>query len=190
MKLHTAFPKLKIVLEHATTKQAIEMVKSLGDTVACTITAHHLAITVDDWAGQPLHYCKPVAKYPSDREALREVIRTGHPRFFLGSDSAPHLSESKTASTISQGCAAGIYTSPILLPLLAHLLETFGALDKLEQFVSTNGRKFYGYENMAGASSVILRRETTRVKVTVSSESDVLLFWAGRELRWKIVENK
>jgi hypothetical protein len=76
-KLHTAFPKLRIVLEHATTKESIEMVKHLGETVACTITAHHLALTVDDWAGQSLHYCKPVAKYPDDREALREVIRTG-----------------------------------------------------------------------------------------------------------------
>jgi len=76
-KLHEAFPKLRIVLEHATTQAAVEMVKSLGDTVACTITAHHLAMTVDDWAGQSFHYCKPVAKYPSDRQALREVILEG-----------------------------------------------------------------------------------------------------------------
>lgn len=75
--LHQVFPKLRIVLEHATTRAAVEAVKALGSTVACTITAHHLAMTVDDWAGQSWNYCKPVAKYPSDREALRDVILEG-----------------------------------------------------------------------------------------------------------------
>lgn len=83
-KLHQAFPKLRIVLEHATTRAAVEAVKSLGSMVACTITAHHLAMTVDDWAGQPWNYCKPVAKYPSDREALRDVILEGGYRFASG----------------------------------------------------------------------------------------------------------
>ena len=76
-KLHAAFPRLRIVLEHATTRAAVECVKELGETVACSITAHHLAMTVDDWAGQSWGYCKPVAKYPDDREALREVVREG-----------------------------------------------------------------------------------------------------------------
>lgn len=81
--LHSAFPRLRIVLEHATTRAAVTMVKSLGPTVGCTITAHHLALTVDDWAGQSWNYCKPVAKYPDDREALREVIREGEWSFIL-----------------------------------------------------------------------------------------------------------
>ena len=76
-KLHADFPRLRMVLEHATTRAAVETVKSLGSTVACTITAHHLALTVDDWAGQSWNYCKPVAKFPDDREALRKVIREG-----------------------------------------------------------------------------------------------------------------
>ena len=76
-KLHAHFPRLRIVLEHATTRAAVEAVKSLGSTVACTITAHHLALTVDDWAGQTWNYCKPVAKFPDDRKALREIIREG-----------------------------------------------------------------------------------------------------------------
>ena len=75
--LHAAFPRLRIVLEHATTRAAVDMVKSLGPTVGCTITAHHLALTVDDWAGQAWNFCKPVAKYPDDRAALRDVIREG-----------------------------------------------------------------------------------------------------------------
>ncbi len=116
VKLHARFPRLRIVLEHATTRAAVECVKSLGSSVACTITAHHLALIVDDWAGQSFHFCKPVAKFPDDRQALRDVIKEGkqlyqkssssffhfekslthtsrslgHPRFFLGSDSARH----------------------------------------------------------------------------------------------------
>ena len=76
-KLHEKFPRLRIVLEHATTRAAVEAVKKCGPTVACTITAHHLALTVDDWAGQSWHFCKPVAKYPDDRQALRDVIAEG-----------------------------------------------------------------------------------------------------------------
>lgn len=75
--LHARFPQLRIVLEHATTREAVQCVKSLGDTVACTITAHHLALTVDDWAGQAFNFCKPVAKYPADRKALQDVVREG-----------------------------------------------------------------------------------------------------------------
>lgn len=84
LSLHKAFPRLRIVLEHATTRAAISAVKACGPTVACTITAHHLTLTVDDWAGQSFNFCKPVAKYPDDREALREVIREG-----VSSPSAP-----------------------------------------------------------------------------------------------------
>ena len=76
-KLHQAFPALRIVLEHATTRAAVEAVKKCGSTVACTITAHHLALTVDDWAGQSWNFCKPVAKYPDDRQALRDIVKEG-----------------------------------------------------------------------------------------------------------------
>lgn len=76
-KIHARFPRLRIVLEHATTKAAVDCVKSLGDTVGCTITAHHLALTVDDWAGQSFNFCKPVAKYPEDRKALQDVVKEG-----------------------------------------------------------------------------------------------------------------
>jgi dihydroorotase len=79
-KIHTAFPNLKIVLEHATSEAAVQMVKRLGDTVACSITVHHLQLIVDDWAGQAHHFCKPVAKYPQDRQALREVVASGKKR--------------------------------------------------------------------------------------------------------------
>lgn len=208
--LHAAFPRLRIVLEHATTRAAVECVKSLGDSVACTITAHHLAMTVDDWAGQSWNFCKPVAKYPDDRAALQEVVRegvcflpvlhrrlclmrllpTGHPRFFLGSDSAPHPPQKKSISTPIQSCAAGVYTSPILLPLVAHLLDSFGALDKLEGFVSGHGRAFYRRPAREG-SFVRLRRSTTVIEeVWTLGEQSVVPFWAGKEIEWEIAESE
>ncbi|KAJ7117341.1 hypothetical protein C8R43DRAFT_1137638 [Mycena crocata] len=206
--LHKAFPRLRIVLEHATTRAAISAVKACGPTVACTITAHHLALTVDDWAGQSFNFCKPVAKFPDDREALREVIREGessvhilnalyttnlaHPRFFLGSDSAPHPIHSKSTSTPTQGCAAGIYTSPILLPLVAHLLESFGALDKLDGFTSTFGRRFYHRNLSAEQTTNVVLRKTDRPVVEEKyeiGEDSVVPFWAGKEISWKLVES-
>jgi len=189
-KLHADFPRLRIVLEHATTRAAVETIKSLGPTVACTITAHHLALTVDDWAGQSWNYCKPVAKFPDDRAALHEVIREGHPRFFLGSDSAPHPSVKKSTSSPDHGCAAGVYTSPILLPLTAHLLESFGALDKLDGFVSQNGRAFYKREAASaddGRNIVRLRRRKAAVTERYSLEGlEIVPFWAGKSLDWEI----
>ncbi|KAJ7086619.1 Dihydroorotase [Mycena epipterygia] len=188
--LHKAFPRLRIVLEHATTRAAIAAVKACGPTVACTITAHHLALTVDDWAGQSFNFCKPVAKFPDDREALREVIREAHPRFFLGSDSAPHPVHSKSTSTPTQGCAAGIYTSPILLPLVAHLLESFGALDKLEGFTSTFGRRFYHRTLSVEQTDKVLLRKIGNYVVEEkygAGEDNVVPFWAGKEISWQIV---
>ena len=191
-KLHKAFPKLRIVLEHATTRAAVEAVKACGPTVACTITAHHLSLIVDDWAGQSWNFCKPVAKYPDDRQALRDVVKEGHPRFFLGSDSAPHPPHAKSTATPQHACAAGLYTSPVLLPLVAELLESFGAFDKLEGFVSTHGRAFYGRvlsEQDAG-KAVTLRRPTGKkiVEESYALGSDVLVpFWTGREINWEIV---
>ncbi|KAF9021638.1 Dihydroorotase [Hymenopellis radicata] len=163
-------------------------VKSCGDTVACTITAHHLALTVDDWAGQAWNFCKPVAKYPDDRLALREIIAQGHPRFFLGSDSAPHPPHTKSTSTPSHGCAAGIYTQPILLPLVAHILDSFGQLDKLQGFVSTFGRKFYGFPADA-EEKVRLRKTEGKVveEVYTFEQESVVPFWSGKEIAWEIV---
>ena len=205
-QLHTTFPRLRIVLEHATTAAAVHAVKACGPTVACSITPHHLALIVDDWAGKPLNFCKPVAKLPSDRDALRAVIKEGHPRFFLGSDSAPHPLTAKLPSpvthesVVSCACAAGIYTSPILLPLCATLLESFGALHQLENYVSNNGRSFYGLPPASPTAKVTLRRTDnfvipdTYVHPTFAqlansdpNKDQLSPFWAGKKLNWEIV---
>lgn len=114
---------------------------------------------------------------------------SGHPRFFLGSDSAPHPRENKSTSTPDSGCAAGVYTSPILLPLVAHLLESFGALDKIGGFVSTNGRRFYGRELVGprGHDVVKLRNIKKTVDQVWSRDvEEVVSFWAGKELNWSL----
>ncbi|KAK0190715.1 Dihydroorotase [Armillaria mellea] len=186
--IHKDFPRLRIVLEHATTRAAVEAVKACGPTVACTITAHHLSLTVDDWAGQSWNFCKPVAKFPDDRTALQEVIKEGHPRFFLGSDSAPHPPHTKSTSTPTQGCAAGIYTSPILLPLVAHQLDSFGALDKLDGFASLFGRNFYGLP-VDGLPTVTIKRTTRKVVENYALNGEAVIpFWSGKEIDWEIVD--
>jgi dihydroorotase len=193
-KLAQDFPSLRIVLEHATTAEAIETVKSLPDNVACTITAHHLWLTIDTVAPQPHHFCKPLAKEPKDRQALQDAIFSGNPKFFLGSDSAPHPTSSKQPNVQEEAepspCAAGVYTSPILIPLVATLLESFGALDKLEGYVSEHGREFYGIPAEKG-QNVKLRRTSGGQKVPglLRGEGgiEVVPFWAGKELGWEIV---
>ncbi|KAA1068497.1 hypothetical protein PGT21_023405 [Puccinia graminis f. sp. tritici] len=180
LEIHRRFPKLRIILEHATTRQAIEAVRACGPTVACTITLHHLSLTIDDWAGNGLNYCKPVAKSPDDREALRQVIREGHPRFFLGSDSAPHPLDRKLPKTCTECCAAGIYTSAYLLPTLASIFESAvppplagqGSsgiegrtihspipLERLPDFASTFGRQFYQLPIPVNPRTVTLIRD-------------------------------
>jgi dihydroorotase len=187
--LSKKYPKLRIVLEHATTAAAVQAVIACGDNVACTITAHHLALTVDDWAGQSFHFCKPVAKFPEDRRALREVIKSGNRKFFLGSDSAPHPSLSKSTASPASGCAAGVYTSPVLLPLVAHLLDSFGAIDRLADFTSNFGRDFYQVPASPGAPKVVLEKvQGVRVQTEYSNgEKTVVPFWAGKDLEWQII---
>lgn len=194
-KLAADFPNLRIVLEHATTAEAVECVASLPANVGCTITAHHLWLTIDAVAPQPHNFCKPVAKEPRDRAALQNAVKSGNPKFFLGSDSAPHPSSSKIPSITEEtgelhACAAGCYTSPFLLPLVATLLESFGVLDKLSGFVSEHGRAFYKVPAKAGAE-VTIRRPAVATKVPVrlgEGALEVVPFWAGKELGWEIVK--
>ena len=107
------------------------------------------------------------------------------------SDSAPHPYDSKSAAAPNSGCAAGVYTSPVLLPLVAHLLESFGALDRLEGFVSEHGRAFYGRPAQASDGRVTLRRASHKVvgiEGYGAGETHVVPFWAGKDIGWEIVE--
>ncbi|MBW0503148.1 hypothetical protein O181_042863 [Austropuccinia psidii MF-1] len=206
-ELHRRFPRLRIILEHATTRAAVEAVKACGPTVACTITAHHLALTIDDWAGNGLNYCKPVAKLPDDREALREVIRQGHPRFFLGSDSAPHPIHKKLPNFVGGCCAAGVYTAARLLPTLASVFESAVpppvaqdnkrpihspiSLDKLPDFASTFGRAFYRISAPSSPRTVtVARAPSAKIEESFTAydeKNEIVPFWAGRTIGWQIL---
>ncbi len=135
------FPRLRLIMEHITTADAVEMLARF-DNLAATVTLHHLMITLDDVAGgmlQPDLFCKPIAKTPRDRQALREAVFSGHPRLFFGSDSAPHPRHRKECC----GCAAGVFTAPVALPMLTQLFAENGCLEKLQAFVSDYGCDYY-----------------------------------------------
>ncbi|KAF2835890.1 Metallo-dependent hydrolase [Patellaria atrata CBS 101060] len=116
--LHATFPRLRIVLEHCSTAAAVAAVRECGPTVAGTVTPHHLSLVVDDWAADSICFCKPVAKTPRDRDALLRTAVSGSPKFFLGSDSAPHPLVAKTARRV----AAGVFTQPYVVPLVLDAL--------------------------------------------------------------------
>ncbi len=136
------FPDLKIIMEHITTKDAVEMLDKY-DNLYATITVHHLLLTLDDVIGGmmiPHHFCKPIAKRPEDLDALLNVALQAHPKVMFGSDSAPHPQNKKEASH----CAAGVFTAPIALQLLCEIFDQYGKLDNLQAFVSDNAQSIYG----------------------------------------------
>lgn len=178
----TKFPKLRIVLEHITTEDAVEFVKSGPSTLAATITAHHLHITRNDmFKGgiRPHYYCLPIAKRQHHREALIEAAISGDEKFFLGSDSAPH---SQLTKECAAGCA-GIYTAPHALEWYAQAFDKAGALDRLEGFASIFGPKFYRLP--LNGQKVSLRRKRQDIPLTLEFGRETLIPFQGNEpLMW------
>ncbi len=186
------FTKLKIVLEHITTSDAVHLVLESPDNVAATITLHHLLLTLDDVlcfrtpAGEflaPHNYCKPVAKTPMDRQTLILAATSGKPKFFFGSDTAPHPQGKKEAGC----CAAGVWSAPVALPRLAQFFDEQGELARLRPFVSEFGAKFYGLP--VSADTITLRKESWTVPASLAFEADghVVPYLAGTEVTWSIV---
>jgi dihydroorotase len=179
------FPQLKVVLEHITTRDAVQYVEVTGANVAATITAHHLLMNRNAlFMGgiRPHHYCLPVLKREEHREALVEAATSGNPKFFLGTDSAPHPQDAKEAGC---GCA-GIYSAHAALEFYAVAFEEAGALDKLEGFAAVYGARFYGLPPNPG--TVTLVREEWRVPQTVAFGAERLVpLRAGETLPWKLV---
>jgi len=179
MPLSKGFPKLKIVLEHLSTADAVGYVENLPDNVAATITAHHLVLTLDDVLGDKLkthHFCKPIAKHPRDREELRRAATSGNPKFFLGTDSAPHPINGKECA---EGCA-GVFTAPVAMEILAEEFEKADALQKLEAFTSEFGARFYGLP--LNKEKLVLEKKLRRVPGMV--QRNFVPFMSGKELLW------
>jgi dihydroorotase len=179
------FPALKVVLEHITTKDGAEFVKASGANVAATITAHHLLLNRNAiFAGgiRPHHYCLPVLKREQHRQALVAAATSGNPKFFLGTDSAPHGRKTKEAAC---GCA-GCHTAHAGIELYAEAFEAAGALDRLEGFASFFGPDFYGLPRNTG--KITLLREPWHVPPELPYLADDVLvpLRAGETIAWRL----
>ncbi len=178
------FPRLKVVLEHITTREAAQYVEVTGPNVAATITAHHLLLNRNAlFLGgiRPHHYCLPVLKRESHREALVDAATSGNPKFFLGTDSAPHARATKEAAC---GCA-GMYTAHAAIELYAAAFEEAGALERLDDFAGTFGAQFYGLPLNRGR--ITLAREEWRVPERLRfGEDELVPLRAGETVPWKL----
>ena len=180
------FPGLKIVFEHITTAEAAAFVTEAGPNIAATVTPQHLIINRNAmFAGglRPHFYCLPVAKHEAHRQAIRRAATSGSPKFFLGTDSAPHAVERKESGC---GCA-GIFNAPFALESYAAVFEEEGALDRLEAFASENGPLFYGLPLNEG--TVMLEREEVAVPDRFAAAgTSIVPFHAGETLRWRLAD--
>lgn len=176
------FPKLKIIFEHVSTAAGVSFVKSAPKNVAATITVHHLLYTLDNLLGTKLNphfFCKPVLKTPQDRQALQEVVLSGHEAFFFGSDSAPHPKEKKESAQ----AAAGVFSCPVALALLIEFFEKETALEKLESFVSEKGARFY--EMPLNEEKMTFIKGKYQVPEIIQG---VVPLCAGDTLQWKPIQ--
>lgn len=183
-KLIKDFPELKIVFEHITTGDAALFVEESGPNLAATITPHHLAFNRNAMLVggiQPHYYCLPVAKREKHRLALRAAATSGSEKFFLGTDTAPHLKGDKESAC---GCA-GIFNAPFAIESYAAIFEEEGALDLLEGFASEYGPKFYDLP--LNDERVVLERQAVTVPASIAvADSEVVPFCAEKTLPWRI----
>ncbi len=179
------FPALKIVFEHITTKDAVDFVSASGPCIAATITPQHLHINRNAmFAGgiRPHAYCLPVAKREIHRLALRKAATSGSPKFFLGTDSAPHEVDRKESAC---GCA-GIFNAPFALESYVTVFDEEGALGQFEGFASEHGPRFYGLPLNEG--TVTLERGATHVPETLPAGAvSIVPFHAGESLGWRLI---
>ncbi|HUA52358.1 MAG TPA: dihydroorotase [Candidatus Sulfotelmatobacter sp.] len=186
--LTRGLPELKVVFEHVTTADAIAFVLATPRNLAATITAHHLVINRNalfQGGLRPHAYCLPIAKRERHRLALRRAAVSGDPRFFLGTDSAPHRAHDKETAC---GCA-GIFSAPVALESYAVVFEAEGALDRLEAFASRNGPAFYGLP--PNDETVTLVRRPWTVPATIEGPGGTLVpFRAGETLPWRLAEGR
>jgi dihydroorotase len=179
------FPALKLVFEHVTTKEGVDFVREAGANVAATLTAHHLLMNRNAmFVGgmRPHHYCLPVLKRESHRQALVAAATSGNPKFFLGTDSAPHARRTKEAAC---GCA-GCYTAHAGIELYAEAFEAAGALDKLEAFASCHGADFYGLPRN-GDRITLVKQDWQAPETLAYVAGDTLVpLRAGEAIAWKL----
>ncbi|MEO5561034.1 MAG: dihydroorotase [Dokdonella sp.] len=181
-----SFPALRIVLEHITTVAGAQFVSAAPNTVAATITAHHLLLNRNAmFVGglRPHHYCLPILKREKHRQALLAAATGGNPRFFLGTDSAPHTQHAKESAC---GCA-GIYTSHAAIELYAEAFEQAEALERLEAFASFHGADFYHLPR--NADTLVLERRAWTVPQQIGEDGNAVVpFRADQTLAWRLAD--
>ena len=181
------FPGLRFILEHLSSKNGVDFVKSAAPQVGGTITPYHLVLTRTDWLGwglKPYMYCMPVIKTANDRAALRKAATSGDSCYFLGTDSAPH----PLAKKVSVNGIPGLFNSPVALETYAQVFEEEGALDKLEAFASLNGPKHYGLPPNEGTISLEKSPWTAPSEVKVDGPDErALVYRGGETIGWKVV---
>jgi dihydroorotase len=182
------FPGLRMVLEHLSSKDGADFVKSAAPQVAGTITPYHLNLTRTDWLGaglKPMMYAMPVIKTAQDRAALRKAATSGEPCYFLGTDSAPHPFARKIAVT----SVPGIFNTPVALATYAKVFEEEGAVDKLEAFTSLNGPKHYRLPPNEDKITLEKSPWTAPVEIKVAGPDErTLLYRGGETIEWQVVE--
>lgn len=179
------FPALKIVFEHITTKDASDFVLESSDNVAATITPQHLLLNRNDLlvgGVRPHNYCLPVLKRNTHQQALRAVVKAGSPKFFLGTDSAPHEKHKKESAC---GCA-GCYSAWSAIELYAQVFEDLDAIDKLEGFASHYGPDFYGLARNEGTITLNKQQWEIPESIDLANGDDIVPFFAGQSINWKL----
>lgn len=179
------FPDLKVVFEHITTKDAVDFVNDASDKVAATITPQHLLLNRNDLlvgGVHPHNYCLPVLKRNTHQLALRQAVASGSPKFFLGTDSAPHEKHRKESSC---GCA-GCYSAWSAIELYAQVFEDLGVLDKLENFASYYGADFYGLPRNTGTITLLKQEWLVPEEIILPNGNPIVPFYAGKALNWKL----
>jgi len=183
--IHDRFPELKIVFEHITTADAADFVLSASNTVAATITPQHLLLNRNDLLVggiRPHNYCLPVLKRNTHQQRLREVVASGSPKFFLGTDSAPHARHTKESAC---GCA-GCYSAWGALELYTHVFDDLNCLDNLEGFASFYGPDFYGLPRNTEQLTLTRKPWIMPEEIPLSNGDSIIPFFAGQTLNWQI----
>ncbi len=178
------YPRLRVVLEHITTKEGVDFVKDAGEQVAGTLTAHHLLLDRNAlFAGglRPHHYCLPVLKRQTHQRALRDAACSGHPRFFLGTDSAPHPIHEKESAR----CCAGLYTAPTAIALYARVFDEEQALPRLAGFAAHHGQRFYRLPPNPGRIRLVREPTPAPARVFIAPGVEVLPFHPEDGLGWR-----
>ncbi len=184
-RIVNAFPDLKVVFEHITTKDAVDFVLAASDNVGATITPQHLLLNRNDMlvgGVRPHYYCLPVLKRNIHQQALRAVVATGSSKFFLGTDSAPHEKEKKENAC---GCA-GCYSAWSAIELYTQVFDELDALDKLEGFASHHGADFYGLPRNTTSITLVKEDWTIPAEITLPNGNPIVPFFGGKTCTWKI----